>query len=411
MLSYKKLFELVINNNYDELSVAIQNKQVDFKAQNRRNCYIISSAIEYRSIECFELLVDSIPENKVNSFNIYESGLVKALEYYGNAPNQKNKYFIEKLLSKNMKIDKHYTDKLTSNIVIFNEFSQYVLNNNPEQYLTNTYMNTQVYEIIFNYCVDNDLLNNTVIKEIIIKAFDHGKEEIIILIKNSKYVNDIWKYYPNAIDQIINRKMSSSLLKFFVNLYNYQKPSNITIDKIVGNLIRKEISFDKTYHIGYSSFSSPSDRKKLMTFIEQIDILLTLETNDFYSVDINKKICEMITDSWSKKSWTNQMLTYKFHSESLMEFYITILFKFIEKSAKFELNLSNVETSYYDLIKKEKPALLMSGLKTVVNELIKLNKKIPSELDFIKDDNTILPLKLLTPNLKRVSNKKKDITI
>ena len=33
MLSSKKLFKLVINNNYDELSIAIQNKQVNFKAE------------------------------------------------------------------------------------------------------------------------------------------------------------------------------------------------------------------------------------------------------------------------------------------------------------------------------------------------------------------------------------------
>lgn len=101
MLSSKKLFELVINNNYDELSVAIQNKQVDFKSQNRRNIYIIPTAVEYRAIECFELLINGIPDDKVNEFTMCQSGLNKALEYYGNAPNPKNKYFIEKILNKN----------------------------------------------------------------------------------------------------------------------------------------------------------------------------------------------------------------------------------------------------------------------------------------------------------------------
>ena len=196
MLTSKKLFELILNNNYDELLLAIQNKQVDFKARNRKNNYIVAASIEYRSIECFELLLNNIPDEEVSEFNYYQSGVYQALKYYINAPNSKNKYFIEKLLNKNIKIDENH---IIDNLVIFNEFSEYILNNNPEKYLTNLHMNPIVYEIIFNHCLDNNLLNDNIMKNIITKAIDGVREEIIILVKNTNYINNKCVFEKNIL--------------------------------------------------------------------------------------------------------------------------------------------------------------------------------------------------------------------
>ena len=49
MLSSKKIFDMVISNNYDKLEIAIQNKQVNFLAQNRKDEFIIPTSIKYRS--------------------------------------------------------------------------------------------------------------------------------------------------------------------------------------------------------------------------------------------------------------------------------------------------------------------------------------------------------------------------
>jgi hypothetical protein len=376
MLTSTKLFKLVINNNYDELSVAILNKQVNFKAQNKKKNYILSSAIEYRSVECFELLVNAISDTS-DKLNIYESGLYQAIKYYGNAPNTKNKYFIEKLLNKNIKINNNEIHLLTQNLVVFNQFSEYVLNNKPEMHLTEfVLIDSTVYEIIFNYCLENNLLNDEIIKIMIDKSFKLNKEHIIILLKNSKYVNNIWIYCPNIIDKLFNENMSKILLTSFVNLYNIHKPSNITIDTIIDNILLIQSINNYGYYARYN--------KNFINKIEKLNILLLLFNIKNINCDIiNKKICKLITEPFTIKH------------KNYMSFYITLLVKFIEITTTFELNLSFIDTKYYDFIKTYKSQILFSGLKALINELIKLNKIIPIELNFIKDDNLIIPIELI----------------
>jgi hypothetical protein len=397
MLSSKKLFDLVLNNNYDELLLAIQKNQVDFKSQNRKNKYIIPTAIEYRSIECFELLVNNILDESVSEFNIYQSGVSQALQYYGNAPNSKNKYFIEKLLNKNMKIDEN---KLTYNLIIFNEFSEYILNYNPEKHLINVNINSMVYEIIFNYCLENNLLNDNIIKNIISKAIDSNKEEIIILIKNTSYINNIWNYYPNIIDQIFNKNMSNTLLAFFVNLYNIQKPTNIDVTSIINNILELQIITKKDYN-----YHGTTNKKEILYKIEKLEtLLLIVITNYNFSEKINKKIKDIITESWVQTSWNNTSFIYTLKNENQMEYNITLLFRFIEKIPNFEIDLSSIDIKYYDLIKKNNRIAihLLRGLKTLINELLKLNKLIPNELSFIKDNDTLEPFKILKIKTKRI---------
>ena len=51
MISSKKLFELVINNNYEELEIVIQNKQVDFIAENKRGVYVIPTKENFNKLK------------------------------------------------------------------------------------------------------------------------------------------------------------------------------------------------------------------------------------------------------------------------------------------------------------------------------------------------------------------------
>lgn len=390
MLSSKKLFELVINNNYDDLLIAIQNKKIDFKAQNRKNNYIIGTAIEYRSIECFELLINNISNEQISDFNVYQSGFYQALEYYGNAPNLKNKYFIEKLLNKNIKIDQNNINCLTENIVIFNEFSEYILNNNPEKYLWDVQMNLTVYIKIFNYCMDNNLLNDNIIKNIFLSAIKSKKEDIIILIKNSKYIKNVWNYCPNIIEKLYNYNVSNIILKFFVNLYNIEKPFNVNITTIINNIIKNQL----IYHDNYYN----NTKKNILYNMEKIDILLSLDIENFnFSDKINNKIKELISSYWTQNSWINKKLICILNDEKQIALYISIIIHFINKIKNYEMNISTIDIIYYDLMQKDKISTkhLLRGLKTLINELIKSNKIIPNELDFIKDDDTIIPIELI----------------
>jgi hypothetical protein len=117
----------------------------------------------------------------------------------------------------------------------------------------------------------------------------------------------------------------------------------------------------------------------------------------------------MITQTWAKKSWTESMIVSCTINKNIsLEYKITLLCHIIEKSSEFELNILLVEKKYYEMMKKDKCAIhLLSALKTLINELLKLNKKIPTELDFIKNDDNIKPIELIKSKTKRISRKKK----
>jgi len=407
MLSSKKLFELVINNNYDKLENAIQNKQVDFKAQNRKSEYILSIAIKYRSNECFELLANNISDEILQDYNSSQSGLFQAIEYFKNAPNLKNKYFIEKLLNKNAKIDEGNIHQITNNFAIFNEFSNYILNENPTKYLYSIYEDPNIYEIIFNHCLNNNLLNENIIKKILSMLFiNYGnKENIIILIKNTHFINNIFTYYPNIIEDIYNKKYSKSLLIFFVNLYN-TNVNNKSITEIFKNILiffNCNIYGQLYYHVRYN-------KKEMINHLEKIDILLTLNNiNNDLSTLINSKINILL------KYWINKFISdLRFRTENneeILSFYITILIHIIEKIPNFTLKL-DYENFNYIKNKIEPHKQLLKGLLLLYNNLKNLTD---FELNFIKKYTDEEPLKVFNFKVNEIStktkkkyNKKKD---
>ena len=101
MISTKALFEIVRTNDYDKLSNIInQLKPEDLSKTSKKNTSILPHAIEYRSLECFNILLDS---NKFDfkKMNSYTNGFSTALDYYKLAPNEKNMYYVNKLIQKN----------------------------------------------------------------------------------------------------------------------------------------------------------------------------------------------------------------------------------------------------------------------------------------------------------------------
>ena len=99
-----KLFEKIVANDYIWLENFIQikdNKTINLLNSIKSKYSIIHKAIEVRAKECFDILIN-IPE-----INIYNcslgciNGLDIALDYYITAPNNINKYYVDKLLEKN----------------------------------------------------------------------------------------------------------------------------------------------------------------------------------------------------------------------------------------------------------------------------------------------------------------------
>jgi hypothetical protein len=138
-----KVFRYITNNDHQNLTILLESKPElvnsisGFKST-------ITKAIEFRSKECFNILLNH-PNLKLLTSNesyghVWKSGMVPALNYYGNAPNNENLYYLQKLLDKNVLINPQviewalgYIDKIGD---VFNQiFAKCTLTLNNIQYL------------------------------------------------------------------------------------------------------------------------------------------------------------------------------------------------------------------------------------------------------------------------------------
>jgi hypothetical protein len=98
----KKLFEMVENNDYNELKQTIVlNPNVNLSLQKSRWSLLYTS-VKYRAKECFDILVE-IPSVIAYENTHYQSALSVAVDYYINGRNQSNKYYIDRLVENKMK--------------------------------------------------------------------------------------------------------------------------------------------------------------------------------------------------------------------------------------------------------------------------------------------------------------------
>ena len=97
-----ELINIVISNNYEKMNeLIINNKKIDWDISDRKNISILHYAIERRSKECFDLLLD----NNLIKLSYYTSGNSKiSLDYYINAPNSCNEYYLKRLIDKGLTI-------------------------------------------------------------------------------------------------------------------------------------------------------------------------------------------------------------------------------------------------------------------------------------------------------------------
>ena len=104
MTTMTQLFKIVTTNNHETLDKIIHsNTKTNFNCVKSRQS-LLQKAVEVRAKECFDLLIE-IPNIDIIKKGGTLSGLQKALEYYLDAPNQGNRYFVDKLLDANVFID------------------------------------------------------------------------------------------------------------------------------------------------------------------------------------------------------------------------------------------------------------------------------------------------------------------
>lgn len=119
MTTMTQLFKIVSTNDYDTLEKLIMsNKKPNFNCV-KSGTSLIYKAIEVRALECFNLLMGLPDLSIIQSNNSNANGLGIALEYYSCAPNQSNKYYLDKLIEKNVPIDSYSLGKCIENPVLF----------------------------------------------------------------------------------------------------------------------------------------------------------------------------------------------------------------------------------------------------------------------------------------------------
>ena len=105
MTTMTQLFKIVSANDYDTLQKLIMgNKKPDFNCI-KSGSSLVTKSIEVRATECFNLLLSLNDLSILQSNNSHINGLNIAIDYYSTAPNSINKYFLDKLIEKNVTTD------------------------------------------------------------------------------------------------------------------------------------------------------------------------------------------------------------------------------------------------------------------------------------------------------------------
>ncbi len=98
MSNQTQLFKMVISNDYDGLTKFIHmGKKLELINQLKSGNSLISKAIEYRSLECFDILLN-YPNLEIWKYRNSQNGLGTAIEYYCTGQNEKNKYYINRMI-------------------------------------------------------------------------------------------------------------------------------------------------------------------------------------------------------------------------------------------------------------------------------------------------------------------------
>ncbi len=289
MISTKALFDIVRSNDYEKLSNIInQLKPEDLLKTSKKNTSIIPHAIEYRSFECFNILLDS---NKFDfkKMRYYSNGFSMALEYYKLAPNEKNMYYVNKLLEKNY--DLLNDDNINYNIIYmedtFRNSNLYELffpilinsiNRSPLKYLKYSLYSVEVFKKLYDYCVNNDLLTNDLQKRLIASIIEVDNYTIL------RCIDEPYKIEPAILSIALSKgDINIDIVKYLINNgsdYIVEKERLLTI--YISTIIKYLYSSSKdTFNI----FMLLINNYKFKNIEKIVDDLLNISKHQYINYD------------------------------------------------------------------------------------------------------------------------------
>jgi hypothetical protein len=153
--------------------------------------------------------------------NCYSNGFSAAFDYYKVAPNEKNMYYIDKLIQKNVEF--FDDDTINHNIlymhVIFVNINLYELffpllinsiNRNPTKYLNCSFYSNEVFSKLYNYCLVNNLLTNASHRKLVSDIINYNNYTLL------RCIEEPYKIEPNILVYAIT-KYNLEIIKYLIN--------------------------------------------------------------------------------------------------------------------------------------------------------------------------------------------------
>lgn len=370
MITIVQIFQIIENNNFDDLLMIINyDKKFNFNVLNKNGVSLLYTSIKYRAKECFDLLIKLENLTILNSTSYYINPIHIALEYYINGKNHVNKYYLDKLLEYNVRITITALKKGMNNSELFNILFLKIKNNleykdycelmehicienklNILEYIYSTINETEILninKILFKYSIhyDNICIINYLEKYNFNFTFVDNKSSLYYALNyysllHSQIFDYIYNYYYTKtkeeleiIDSIYVLNFSYNLL---LNIINKYLKLNLNFKRIIIILLNHALNYTTNYF-------NKENYENLLTVI--------------YIILKNKKINVIIDDDYLMNN---------------NDKYLTKLLNIIEY---FDLNINK------SIINKIKSIIINGNHNYEINK-----KKYLSELNKIYDD-------------------------
>jgi len=377
MTSTTSIFKIVQYNNYNELERIIKTSKVDLKNLYKKNEYLFSNAINFRSKECFDLLVES---KYFDPNDPYKNGLLTALEYYCNAKNQSNSYYINKLKNKFV----HFTRQAIHIILksdCYDEFSDFIIffiNENPIENIKSLLImsldNITSFKKIINIGLSMDLITTELAINIINSAYKDKKLTVMI-----EFINcglNIFQNQENVINYFLENFHDQNAIKYIIDSVLLYNP-NINLSSLLVKYINKK---NNSYYWDTSLFNC----YKLYNIYTNYNILKKLNCNFFEGCDILTLIINNILCSY-----VNSYNNIKRFDENKILLIIKLFDLFLEEKIIDNNSVIKKTNGSLEIFKKNE--YNYHDLQCILYLLKYLeNKGIKSD-DFIEFKNLVIP--------------------
>lgn len=281
-----RLFEMVENNNYNDLKqIIVSNPTIDL-ALKKSSCSLLYNSVKYRSKECFDILVE-IPSVITYENTSYNSALSLAIKYYINGRNQTNKYYIDILLENKMTVHSVLSHSIKDKELFLYLYDRVDKTKLPILQIINKsliegciYAFECIVDTVINYNLDinNEInLKYEILNEIIVK--DNMEALEVFMSKNINIKEYSFLLY-NAL-----KHGSINTFNYFYNIYNKMSIEDLNKIPNVNNI--NSIFYEMHYYKNGTKMNMFNMLFKLGIKFGNVSLLIA----DFYTKSLSQYSC------------------------------------------------------------------------------------------------------------------------